>query len=365
MSEVELREVTKLFDSVAALDRVSLHVQNGEFLTVLGPTGAGKTTMLNVIGGFEQPSSGKILIAGRDVTRVGANKRNVGMLFQQYALFPHLNVFENVAFPLRIRRVPSSEIETRVRRALGMVSLEGYERRRIHQLSGGQQQRVGLARAFVFDPAILLLDEPLSALDRKLRTEMELELRALQQRLGTTVINVTHDQEEALTLSDRIVIIRDGRVQQGGTPSDLYLRPASRFVADFFGIANLFEGVVRQDGGQAFLELTDGTRLAVGRADARDGDEAVCMLRPEQLRLEAPTRGDGFAARVTRSLYLGEKIRYDLETSFGATLTVTDLHQGQRRAEGEAVRVTFSPDNVWMIPGETRSTAGDALGVAS
>ncbi len=245
MTTVEFAEVSKHYGDVHAVDGVSLRVETGEFATILGPSGSGKTTMLSLIAGIAAPTSGAILIGGRDVTNLKAADRNVGLVFQSYALFPHMSVADNVAFPLKVRRVAKSEIASRVKEALALVRLEEYGARKPSQLSGGQQQRVALARAIVFKPDILLLDEPLAALDRKLREDVRAEIHGLQRRLGITTLMVTHDQDEALSLSDRIVVLDQGRVQQIDTPFTAYHQPRNRFVAGFLGLANFIEGELK------------------------------------------------------------------------------------------------------------------------
>lgn len=261
MSEIELRDLTKKYNQVKAVDKVNLRVQDGEFVTILGPSGSGKTTLLTTIAGFEEPTEGSILVNGRSINGVPPHKRNIGLVFQSYALFPHMTVFQNIAFPLKVRRYSKKKINDRVKEALEIVRMTGYESRKINQLSGGQQQRVALARAIVFNPEILLLDEPMAALDRKLRQDVQVELRQLQRTLGITTIAVTHDQEEALTLSDRILILNQGRIEQFGTPEELYNRPVNRFVAEFLGNTNLFEGVVQMEDGRTFVTLRDGTKV--------------------------------------------------------------------------------------------------------
>src|ERR1700722_14226693 len=243
-----LRGIRKAFGPVAALDGIDLEVKPGEFLTILGPSGSGKTTLLKIVAGFELPEEGDVLLGGADVTFTAPARRNVGMVFQNYALFPHLDVRRNIAFPLEVRRLPRAEIDRRVGATLALVDLEGYEGRFPRQLSGGQQQRVALARAIVFDPQLLLLDEPFGALDRKLREAMQLEVRRLQRRLGLTTVFITHDQEEALILSDRIAVMSHGRIQQVATTTEIYERPSSDFVADFVGESNIFRGTVTEPG---------------------------------------------------------------------------------------------------------------------
>src|SRR5262249_4250347 len=293
---LELVEVSKTFGPVTAVDGVSLTVPPGEFLTLLGPSGSGKTTTLMMIAGFESATSGEILLGGRPLTRVPPYRRNLGMVFQHYALFPHMTVRDNVAFPLRTRGATRAETDRRVEETLERVHLPGYGARFPAQLSGGQQQRVALARALVYGPPVLLMDEPLGALDKKLREQMQLEIKHIQRELQLTVIYVTHDQEEALAMSDRIVVMRHGRVVQLGPPRDLYERPIDRFVADFIGQSNFLEVTVRsvQDG-IATAVTDDGLDVSlVGEAGA-EGTRVTLALRPERVRL-APPRASGRAA---------------------------------------------------------------------
>jgi putative spermidine/putrescine transport system ATP-binding protein len=347
MSTIAIRGLTKHFGSVVALDDVTVEVADGEFLTVLGPSGSGKTTMLLAVAGFELPTAGTLRIDGRDVTRVPAHKRRVGLTFQSYALFPHMSVEDNVGFPLQVRGMSRADRTAAIGEALRLVRLEGYERRRPHQLSGGQQQRVALARAFVFKPDILLLDEPLAALDRQLRQTVQVELSELQRSLGVTTIAVTHDQEEALTMSDRILVLEEGRVQQHGPPDEVYRRPVNRFVASFLGTANLFEGIVRRRHGTTVLAW-DGTGIELPIGDAAPDRRVVGMLRPELLQL-GPAAGDGLEGRVMTTVYLGSTTRYLVEVAGGTALEITE--PGVRRfASGDAVRVAWSADDVWILP---------------
>src|ERR687887_1896706 len=285
--EIQLIELSKQFGELTAVDRIELSVRGGEFFSLLGPSGCGKTTTLRLIAGFEQPTEGQILLDGSDVAYTPPHKRNVNTVFQNYALFPHLNVFDNVAFGLRRAKRPKGEVRERVARALELVQLAGYERRKSSQLSGGQQQRIALARALVLNPAVLLLDEPLGALDAKLRKTLQIELKALQQEVGITFIYVTHDQEEALTMSDRLAVMSNGRVEQVGSPSEVYEEPASAWVADFLGVSNLMEA--RADGHGA----GGACRIRVGdfALTARQGDtdalgSVKVVIRPERVVIE-------------------------------------------------------------------------------
>jgi putative spermidine/putrescine transport system ATP-binding protein len=308
---VELLGVSKNFDTVAAVSELSLTIAHGEFLTLLGPSGCGKTTLLNMIAGFEEPSAGKIVIDGRDVTSVPPYLRDTGMVFQSYALFPHMNVFDNVAFGLRMRKLPKAQVASEVAGALEMVKLTGLGDRRIRQLSGGQQQRVALARAIVIRPKVLLLDEPLSALDKNLRGQMQIELRELHDRTGLTTVFVTHDQGEALSLSDRIAVMSRGEIQQISPPLELYRHPANGFVASFIGEINrLPPARCRVDGNDVMFEFAPGLALSARlRPDfiASDGQEAHLFLRPEHLTL---ARGEALmpnriSCRVVTHVYQG------------------------------------------------------------
>ncbi|OUM93738.1 MAG: hypothetical protein BAA04_10740, partial [Firmicutes bacterium ZCTH02-B6] len=306
VSRVDLVQVTKTYPGgVKAVDGVSLTVQAGEFMTLLGPSGCGKTTSLRMIAGFEQPDSGQVLIGGKDVTRVPPYERDTGMVFQSLALFPHMSVLDNVMYGLRMRRVPRSEAEARAKRMLALVQLAGFEQRRPHQLSGGQRQRVAFARALAVNPSIFLLDEPFAALDAKLRDELQVELRRLQQRLGITTVFVTHNQREAMTLSDRVAVMRDGRVEQVGTPQEVYEEPVSVFVAGFVGMTNLFKGrVAGREGEWVRVQTEEGFEI-VGRAPKTSdappqalspGSPVTVSVRPEALRLAAGGAETGAAS---------------------------------------------------------------------
>ena len=355
MSTIDLIGIAKRYGPVIAVEDIDLHVEQGELVTVLGPSGSGKTTLLTLIAGLAGPSAGRVEIGGRDVTWLPAARRNVGLVFQSYALFPHMSVEANVAFPLSVRGRARAETLRRVGDALRLVRLEGFEGRRPGQLSGGQQQRVALARAVVFEPQILLLDEPLGALDRKLREQLQVELRQLQRSLGISTILVTHDQEEALSLSDRIVVLDQGRVQQIGTPEEAYLRPANRFVADFLGTANRFEGVLQNGAGGCCLRLDDGAVMPCADPGLTHGQRVAAIVRPERVRIEpaspAGVDGAGLLATVADVIYLGQSLRYHLEVHPDQSVVATSADRGARFAPGTAVRLTWRRDDVWLIPG--------------
>jgi spermidine/putrescine ABC transporter ATP-binding subunit len=312
--QLELHHVFKLFGSVKAVDDVSLDIEHGEFLTLLGPSGSGKTTTLNMIAGFEIPTNGDILLENEDITTVAPNSRGIGMVFQNYALFPHMTVYENIAFPLKMRKITSDKIRTMTGEALELVKLPGFETRYPNQLSGGQQQRIALARAIVFHPKILLMDEPLGALDKKLRDHMRLEIKHLQESLNVTVIYVTHDQEEALTMSDRIAIMNDGRIVQLDTPVELYESPANLFVAGFIGESNFLQGrVAETNGDSAAIETKEGLKVWVNRpAQMESGEEFSVAVRPEKIQVLADEQGspdeiiNRFTGRIEEIVYLGE-----------------------------------------------------------
>ncbi|WP_420392963.1 ABC transporter ATP-binding protein [Acuticoccus sp.] len=348
MGSINFVDVSKHYGPVVAVDEVTLDVAQGEFVTILGPSGSGKTTVLSIIAGLNHPTAGEIWIGGRNVTALPAAKRNLGLVFQSYALFPHMSVFDNVAFPLTVRSVPGGEIVRRVARALAQVQLEGYERRKPAHLSGGQQQRVALARAIVFEPDILLLDEPLGALDRKLREEVQIELRQLQRALGITTILVTHDQEEALSLSDRIVVLDEGRVKQIATPREAYLMPASRFVADFLGTANVFEGTLEADGAGHAVVLANGVRIACGDPGRAPGARVEAIVRPERLTVGPPGEGR-MDASVEEVVYLGQSVRTHLATRAG-TMVAIGIDQKVGVRVGEDVGLAWSPHDVWVLP---------------
>ena len=315
-SMVELRAIRKRFAAFTAVDGVSLDIAAGEFLTLLGPSGCGKTTLLRMVSGFETPDSGTVLLDGHDVTGRPPYRRDVNQVFQSYALFPHLTVADNVAFGLRVRHVPRADVRRRVAAAVEMVSLAGMELRKPHQLSGGQRQRVALARALVCEPKVLLLDEPLAALDAKLRRSMQVELKRLQARVGITFVFVTHDQDEAMTMSDRVAVMNAGRVEQLGTPADVYHRPATAFVATFLGQANLLPC---RSGGAGRVVLSDGTELACDAAGP--AGELLLMARPERLRVTAAAAAGGFPVTAGERIFRGPVEQLTLRTAGGIELT--------------------------------------------
>jgi spermidine/putrescine transport system ATP-binding protein len=352
--EIRLIELSKHFRDVRAVDAVSLDIRSGEFFSLLGPSGCGKTTTLRMIGGFEQPSLGRIELRGRDVTADPPDRRPVNMVFQNYALFPHLDVGENIAFGLRRRKVDRGDIRRRVGEALDLVHLAGYEKRRPTQLSGGQQQRVALARALVNRPNVLLLDEPLGALDLKLRKRLQVELKRVQAEVGITFVYVTHDQEEALTMSDRIAVMNRGRVEQLGTPEELYERPLTRFVADFIGTTNLLTGTVESvDGEHAFVRLASRETCVVGRSDLVVGRSVEVSIRPESVELH-PSNGSlqsplPIAATVEQVAYLGGSVQYHVRSSGGLTITALAPKAGLRFPVGSAVDVTWPPAEALVL----------------
>jgi len=353
---VEVRHVSKRYGAVSAVDDVSLDIYEGEFLTLLGPSGSGKTTALMLIAGFEELTAGEILIRGRSIAALPPEKRDIGMVFQNYALFPHLRVFDNVAFPLRMRGAARSEIAQRVRESLRAVRLEGFEQRLPRQLSGGQQQRVALARALVYRPSILLMDEPLAALDKKLREQMQVELKAIQRELGVSTLYVTHDQKEALALSDRIAVMKAGRLVQVGAPIDLYDRPADRFTAEFVGEANLIEGLVTAVGDR-LVHVRVGERLDVAAEPCGDvtvGRRVGLMIRPEAV--EARERPEGtpneWPGVVREVVFLGDLVRCVVRIGDSVSLKVVRQYQKDEVTPkvGQTVTVAAPPRRWTILP---------------
>ncbi|MGH2630771.1 MAG: ABC transporter ATP-binding protein [Actinomycetota bacterium] len=361
--EILVEGVTKRFDDVTAVDDISITIPGGEFFSMLGPSGCGKTTTLRMIAGFEAPDAGRIVLQGADVTHVPPPKRNVNMVFQAYGLFPHMTVGENVAFGPKIKKWSREETRERVADAIRTVRLDGFEDRRPGQLSGGQQQRVALARALVNRPAALLLDEPLGALDLKLRKEMQLELKDLQQRTGTTFVYVTHDQEEAMTMSDRIAVMNGGVVEQLATPKELYQRPASAFVAGFIGTSNLIElRADRHDGGLMTMELGEGQRIMAVAPDAGPGapalDRATITVRPEWIKLstgEVGDRASHVGGTVIDVVYLGSVTQLIVLLPTGERLTVHRLNDEVGADEprpGQQVMLHWAAEHSYVVGSE-------------
>jgi spermidine/putrescine transport system ATP-binding protein len=347
---VSIRGLSKTFGNVPALQSVDLEVHAGEFLTLLGPSGCGKTTLLRLIAGFEEPDAGAILISGNDVAPLPAHKRPVNTVFQQYALFPHRTVAGNVAFGLEMGACPQSEIPARVAKALDMVRLPGFGDRRIDQLSGGQKQRVALARAVVLEPEVLLLDEPMAALDLKLRKEMQVEVKNLQERLKTTFIFVTHDQDEALIMSDRIAVMSQGRIEQLAPPEELYERPRTRFVADFLAVKNILDvDVVSVDGGRASLRTAGGAAIAAAADGGYAAGGRVCIgVRPESIAIGGG--GDNvFAGVLDDEIYLGDFTDWRVRVG-SETLTVSEGATTARgRKRGDPVQISFAAEAVLRL----------------
>jgi len=354
-NDIEFRSVTKKYGDVTAVADVDLNVPKGAFLALLGPSGCGKTTCLRMIGGFEQPTGGSVLIDGHEMNGVPAYRRPVNMVFQHYALFPHFNVEQNVAYGLRQMRprLTGSEISRRVAEALEMVRLSGFASRRIHEMSGGQQQRVALARAIVNRPSVLLLDEPLAALDKKLRSAMQIELQTLQRELGITFVLVTHDQEEALSMADVVCVMNAGRIRQLGTPQEVYDHPADLFVADFVGKTNRIAVTIEPDGNT--LRLADGSALAAGARRGVAAGAAIMAIRPETIRLtRAANGGPAFKGTVTHRIFLGSSAEYAVTVAdlgdFLVTADRRNLTESELVEPGEAVFLGFDPAAAHVFP---------------
>ncbi len=341
---IQLIEVEKTYGHVTAVDRVSLTIGRGEFVTLLGPSGTGKTTILMMIAGFITPTAGHILLAGRDVTPTPPHRRNLGVVFQNYALFPHMTVFDNVAYPLWMRGMRFHETARGVGDALALVQLTGKADRFPRQLSGGEQQRVALARALVFSPSALLMDEPLGALDRRLREEVQIEIRALQRRLGITTVHVTHDQEEAFMMSDRVVVLNRGRIEQVGTPREVYDRPATSFVAEFVGESNVWHGTIqRRPDGQQALVTASGERFPLPRHTYTPGRPARMAVRPEMIRVRTDDSEPAYAAgTVLEVMYIGGVTKYLVSTTSGQVIKV--VTQGKAPERDAHVTLTWNPD---------------------
>jgi spermidine/putrescine ABC transporter ATP-binding subunit len=356
-AKVSLVNLEKRFQDVGAVCDVSLEIGAGEFLTLLGPSGSGKTTTLMMIAGFEMPSSGDIAIDGLSVVGLPPHKRNIGMVFQNYALFPHLTVAENIAFPLKQRGMNRADRARLVTESLAMMRLPGYEARYPRQLSGGQQQRVALARAIVFQPRLLLMDEPLGALDKQLRESLQLEMRRLHADLGITFIYVTHDQEEALIMSDRIAVMNEGRIAQLGKPEELYDRPCNRFVASFIGESNFLPGVVRGvEDGIVVVDCSGATLRALATGPLQVGAAAMLTMRPERMRFVDPASSmagqrNRLRATVTEAMFAGERCRYLLRGEDGAALVLKEQSGAgtRRRAIGEMTEIAWSVEDTVVV----------------
>jgi putative spermidine/putrescine transport system ATP-binding protein len=348
MPSLVLEGLTKRYGDHLAVDAVDLTVEKGEFVSLLGPSGCGKTTTLQMIAGFVEPTSGKISVDGSDLLAVRPNKRGLGIMFQSYALFPHMTAAENIAFGLDMRRIPRAESDRRVREALGLVGLSDLADRYPRRMSGGQQQRVALARALVIKPSILLLDEPLSNLDAKLREEMQIELRTIQRTVGTTTVLVTHDQAEALALSDRIVVMNKGRIEQIGRPHEVYAGPVTPFVASFLGKTNLFSGNIVLNGGRPELIL-DGRSFAL--AVPMPPGSAIARIRPERITLAGTERG-GLEGRVRTRIFQGAHWLFQLDTRAGAAVVMAHNDGSTMPSEGDEVCLRWKTEDMSVLQGE-------------
>ena len=338
---ISFENVNKFYEDTHVLKNINFEIEKGKFYTLLGPSGCGKTTILRIIAGFTDVSNGKVTLNGEDVTNLPPNKRKVNTVFQDYALFPHMNVFENIAFGLRLKKTPENIIKEKVADALKMVQLSGYENREISQMSGGQQQRVAIARALVNEPEVLLLDEPLSALDLKLRTDMQYELRELQQRLGITFIFVTHDQEEALAMSDEIFVMSKGEIVQSGTPVDIYDEPINRFVADFIGESNIVDGVMKED----YLVEFVGKEFECADAGMRPNEKVEIVIRPEDLSLTSIDKGK-LTVEVDTQLFRG--VHYEI-ICYDENGTEWMIHSTRKAEVGSKVGLYFEPHDIHVM----------------
>jgi len=348
---IAFRQVTKRFAAQTVVDHLDLDIARGEFVSLLGPSGSGKTTLLMMLAGFEQPSSGTIHVDGRRVDELPPYKRNMGVVFQSYALFPHMSVRDNIAFPLKMRGTAKAEIAERVARALDMVKLGAMAERKPAQLSGGQQQRVALARALVFEPQLILMDEPLGALDKKLREQMQLDIRDLHRRLGLTIVFVTHDQDEALTMSDRIAVLNHGKIEQIGPPREIYDLPRTSFVAEFIGETNLLPCMIAERSGD-MLRLTSESGLTLSAqagSDDIDDSRVQISIRPEAIRINEPAVAtNGLTARIVDAVYFGDHIR--LIAAVGAQRLVIKSERARHFGQvGDEVAISFAPSDVWVV----------------
>ena len=353
MAEIslELKEIKKSFtEGEAVLDNISLEISKGEFITLLGSSGCGKTTTLRIIAGLEQPDAGSVWLDGREVTGLEPNQRDVNTVFQNYALFPHMNVAENIGYGLKLKKVPKSEIRKKVSQMLELVQLEGYEKRKPSELSGGQKQRVAIARALVNNPKVLLLDEPLGALDLQLRRAMQIELKHLQKKLGITFIYVTHDQEEALTMSDRIAVMHDGVLEQLDVPMEIYEHPKTKFVAGFIGESNIFDGKVTDKKDNVLTVQTEAGMMQVCGADFEVGEEMHVAIRPEYMDVsKTPVEGFDLPGTVKDFIYQGTVVKTALDIKNGQEIKYSRFEQDTDIAEGNQVYVYWRPEKAVAI----------------
>ena len=368
---LSLKGVSKAFDGKTVLDSLDLDILDGEFITLLGPSGCGKTTLLRLMAGFELPDTGSVTLAGHDITQAAPEHRPLNTVFQNYALFPHMSVYDNVAYGLKMEKRPKDEILQRVSDVLAMVQLQDFARRKPHQLSGGQQQRVAIARAVVKRPQLLLLDEPLSALDYKLRRTMQVELKRLQRELGITFVFVTHDQEEALSMSDRVVVVKDGEIQQLGTPREIYERPANLFTARFVGETNLFPGYLAMvnDGGITLDILGLRRTLPKPAFRVREGERVNVLLRPEDIRVLAPEEDHGLAGKIIERNYKGSTLDSVIQLENGTEVLASEFFDEDDPAFdyklGEPVRISWVDGWEWLLPVESEPVDEEAEGLAA
>ncbi|ASW43633.1 spermidine/putrescine ABC transporter ATP-binding protein [Clostridium isatidis] len=337
---IELKGISKTFDDNLVLDNINLCIKENEFLTLLGPSGCGKTTTLRIIAGFEESNSGELLFNGTDISTLPPYKRQVNTVFQKYALFPHMNVYENIAFGLKIKKLSKAEIDSKVKNILKLVSLEGFEKRNIESLSGGQQQRIAIARALVNEPKVLLLDEPLGALDLKLRKEMQLELKKIQKRLGITFIFVTHDQEEALTMSDKIVVMNKGKIQQMGTPEDIYNEPANAFVAGFIGESNIFDGIMLED---YKVKFSNKIFECVDKGFSQNENVDI-VIRPEDIKIVSADKG--MLKGIVKSVIF-KGVHYEIEVEEGNNKWI--LHNTKSAEVDSIIGLDIYPEDIHIM----------------
>lgn len=368
---LSLKGVSKAFDGKTVLDSLDLDILDGEFITLLGPSGCGKTTLLRLMAGFELPDTGSVILSGHDITHAAPEHRPLNTVFQNYALFPHMSVYDNVAYGLKMERRPKDEIRQRVSDVLAMVQLQEFAHRKPHQLSGGQQQRVAIARAVVKRPQLLLLDEPLSALDYKLRRTMQVELKRLQRELGITFVFVTHDQEEALSMSDRVVVLKDGQIQQLGTPREIYERPANLFTAGFVGETNLFPGYLASVNDRAITLDILGLRRTLQKPafSVREGEQVNVLLRPEDIRVLAPEDDHGLAGKVVERNYKGSTLDSVIHLEDGTEVLASEFFDEDDPTFdyklGEPVRVSWVDGWEWLLPVEPEPANKEADGLAA